>query len=203
MTSLEARQRRWRNGRSFAGVMVAGRNVPLSIVGLLTFVSGWFTFGLVEKFMMGPSSISPMSLFSLALIATALSSPALPQEIVREPASGSVSECKAIFNDVQIGISTSNVELLARNFAPHVGLSLRGDENGTFSAKQAYYVLLNYFRSRKFGRLQFSTIRESKSTPYATGSVEFTHKGTRARAQVYVALTTEGRKPVITQLSIY
>ena len=112
-------------------------------------------------------------------------------------------QSKAIFDDVQAAISSGNVSLLARHFAPQVDVSLRGGESGTFSANQAFYILEDFFRSRRFGRLKFSTVGEVDSNPYATGSADLLYKGNRDLVQVYVALTNAGEKRVITQLNIY
>lgn|GEM_PF-1504255 len=160
-------------------------------------------FWLVHTRMKIRSRIVLSLLAVFAHVLAASGNPALGQGITRDSLGGSKSEYGAILDDVEVGISTSNVGLLAKHFAPQVGINLRGDENGTFSSNQAYYVLMKFFRTRKFARLQFSTVGASDSNPYATGGVEFMYKGAKARAQVYVALMIEGRKHVITQLSIY
>jgi len=125
------------------------------------------------------------------------------QEATRESLATSLGRYQAIFEDVEVGISTGDVSLLAKHFAPQVGINLRDEESGTFSAKQTYYLLQNFFKLRRFGRFAFSTIGESDTGPYATGSVEFTRKGTRGLVQVYLALTLVGERYVITQLTIY
>lgn len=125
------------------------------------------------------------------------------QEAPREPLTQSPERYLAVFNDVEAGISTGNVSLLSKHFAPQVAISLRGDESGMFSSSQTYYVLQNFFKLRRFARCTFSTIGESDANPYASGSVEFSHKGTRGVAQVYVALTFVGGKYVMTHMTIY
>lgn len=125
------------------------------------------------------------------------------QEAERDSLGISDTQCRAIFNDVQAGISSGNTALLSRHFAPQVDVSLRGGESGTFSSDQAFYVFENFFRTRKFGRLRFSTVGEIDSNPYATGSAELLYKGNKQLVQVYVALTNAGERRVITQLNIY
>jgi hypothetical protein len=125
------------------------------------------------------------------------------QEASLESLAVSPDRYLAIFEDVEVGVSTGNVSLLSKYFAPHVAISLRGGESGTFSSNQAYYVLQNFFKLRRFGRFAFSTIGESDAHPYASGSVAFTHKGNRELAQVYVALTFVGERYVITQMTVY
>lgn len=125
------------------------------------------------------------------------------QEAAQESLATSGERCQAIFDDVQAGISSGNVALLARHFAPQVDVSLRGAESGTFSSNQAFYVFEDFFRTRKFSRLRFSTVGEADSNPYATGSADLFYKGNRELVQVYVALMYAGEKHVITQLNIY
>ena len=125
------------------------------------------------------------------------------QGVPGDSSSVSSVQCKAIFEDVQSAISSGNVALLSRHFAPQVDISLRGGESGTFSSKQAFYVFESFFRTRRFSRLRFSTAGEIDSNPYATGSTELLYKGNRELVQVYVALTNAGEKHLITQLNIY
>lgn len=110
---------------------------------------------------------------------------------------------RLIFEDVQLGISAGDIRLLSRHFAPHVAINLRGDETGTFSSNQTYYVLENFLKSRKFARFKFSTIDESDAAVYGSGEAEFMQHGNREIAQIYVAVSLQGRKYVITQLTIY
>jgi hypothetical protein len=177
--------------------------VPLSIDGLLTFVLLWFTFNWVYDHMKTRFD----TLLWLVALATlpigAFGNYCYGQEAPSESLATSLGRYQAIFEDVELGMSTGDVSLLAKHFAPHVGINLREDESGTFSAKQTYYVLQNFFKLRRFGRFAFSTIGESDTGPYARGSVEFTHKGTKDLVQVYLALTLVGEKYVITQMTIY
>ena len=84
-----------------------------------------------------------------------------------------------------------------------VYVNLRGGESGYYSANQAYYLLENYFKTRRLVNFNFTTIGESDSNPYATGSAGFNEKGSRERAQVYVSLSLAGNRWVITQINIY
>ncbi len=110
---------------------------------------------------------------------------------------------RLIFEDVQQGITNSDIALVARHFAPQVSVNLRGDESGTFSSNQTYYVLGDYLKTRRFARFEFSTVEDSNASPYATGEAEFTFNGSRERVQVYVALSHVGEKYLITRLTIY
>lgn len=125
------------------------------------------------------------------------------QEAMGDSQSVSPEQYGAVFGDVQLGISTSNIGLLAKHFAPQIAINLRGDENGTFSSNQTYYVLKNFLKTRRIGGFEFSTMGEAEANPYATGEAELIYKGGRERVQVYVALSFDGKNYLITQLTIY
>ena len=140
---------------------------------------------------------------SVILLCGVFESSGYSQEAPQDSLAAAERGYQAIFEKVQVGISTGTVEPFAKHFAPQVVINLRGDESGTFSSKQTYYVLKNFFDLRRFGGFEFSTIADSDANPYAAGSAEFTYKGTRELVQVYVALTFAGEKYAITQLTIY
>ena len=121
----------------------------------------------------------------------------------RERQNGRKREYDNVFSNIQKGISSGSVELFSRHMAPQVYVNLRGGESGYYSASQAYYLLDNYFRSRRLVNFNFTTIGESDSNPYATGSAGFNFKGSREYAQVYVSLSHAGGRWVITQINIY
>jgi hypothetical protein len=110
---------------------------------------------------------------------------------------------RALFTVIQRSLSSGNVSTLAQHFAPQVQVNFRGAENGYYSASQAYYLLENYFRTRKLLGFEFSTIGESDSNPYATGGASFNVKGSREYAQVYVSLSRSGKQWLISQINIY
>lgn len=110
---------------------------------------------------------------------------------------------RELFTRVQEGLSTGAVDRFSEHMAPQVYINLTGGENGYFSGNQAHYVLAEYLRKRRLVNLKFSTIGETDSTPYATGSATLFVKGTRGIAQVYVSLTRSGEGWNITQLTIY
>ncbi len=110
---------------------------------------------------------------------------------------------RKLFGVIQRSFTTGNVSALSQHLAPQVQVNFRGGESGYYSASQAYYLLENYFRSRKVLGFEFSTIGESDSNPYATGGASFNYKGSREYAQVYVSLSRSGREWLITQINIY
>jgi len=110
---------------------------------------------------------------------------------------------RAVFADVQQGITEGNVSLFSPHFHSQVRVTLRGGESGLYSANQAYYLIENFLRVRKPLTFTFTTYGESANTPYATGSAGYTYHGTRQHVQVYVALAGTGEHWVITHINIY
>ncbi len=125
------------------------------------------------------------------------------QETMQRGLVESRQDYRTLFNVIQRSLSSGNISVLAQHLAPQVQVNFRGAENGYYSANQAYYLLENYFRSRKVLGFEFSTIGESDSNPYATGGASFNIKGSREYAQVYVSLSRTGRQWLITQINIY
>jgi hypothetical protein len=108
-----------------------------------------------------------------------------------------------LIDQVQEGLSTGAVELFTHRMAPQVYVNLRGGENGYFSGNQAHYLLVDYLRNRRMVNLRFSTVGESKDTPYATGSATIVERGTRGIVQVYISLIRAGEDWNVTQIAIY
>ena len=152
--------------------------------------------------MMRISARSVVLAFALVCLLLMASS-SFAQEVAADSESVLSEQYRAVIEDVQLGISTGNMGLVAKHFASRIAVNLRGGESGTFSSNQAYYVLQDFFKTRRIGRFEFSTFGESDANPYAAGEAELMHKGTRERAQVYVALLFDGKKYLITQLTVY
>lgn len=110
---------------------------------------------------------------------------------------------RELFAVIEKSLNNGNVSALTPYLAPQVQVNIRGGESGYYSATQTYYLLENYFRSRKVLGFEFSTIGESDSNPYATGGANLNFKGTRELAQVYVSLARSGQQWRITQINIY
>lgn len=125
------------------------------------------------------------------------------QSPMRQGLVESREDYRKLFTTIQKSLTSGNVGAIAQHLAPQVQVNFRGGENGYYSASQAYYLLENYFRSRKVLGFEFSTIGESDSNPYATGGASFNFKGSREYAQVYVSLSRTGRQWLITQINIY
>ena len=112
-------------------------------------------------------------------------------------------ECNRVFRNFQEGIRAGNITLFSQHLGSQVYVNLRGGENGYYSDNQVHYVLRNYLRAKRLSSFDFTTVGESESNPYATGSAVFIVKGTREIAQVYVSLSYVGERWVITQINIY
>lgn len=110
---------------------------------------------------------------------------------------------RRIFSDIEHGIASGSIEAFSRFMGAQVRLNLRGGESGYYSSSQAYYILENYFKTRKLVNFEFATVGESDSNPYATGSAGFNYKGNREYVQVYVSLSYAANQWVITQINIY
>jgi hypothetical protein len=112
-------------------------------------------------------------------------------------------EVRRVFNNVEDGFSEGSIGRFSPHFGSQVALSLRGGENGSYSANQAYYVLENYLRTRRLVDFSFESVSEFGANPYATGNAGFAVRSGKESAQVYVALARAGGKWVITQINIY
>jgi hypothetical protein len=127
-----------------------------------------------------------------------------PDPLVGDPRRiAATAEHRRIFESIQEGLRAGNVGVLSPYFGSQVLCNLRDGESGYYSANQAFYLLQNYFSTRRLVAFDFSTIGESESNPYATGSVSFNVKGRREVAQVYVSLSQAGDRWVISQINIY
>ena len=126
----------------------------------------------------------------------------------QKPLSQSTS-ASSVFEDIQRGISAGDIYVFVKHFAKQAYVSLRGDEggyysDGYFSENQLMYILQNFFGSRVIMRqFKFSTIDESETGPYATGSGNFMYRGHRELLQIYVALSKLDDRWVITQFNVY
>ena len=136
-------------------------------------------------------------LITAVLLFIAIPSPASAQRM------NGKADYRTVFSDLQEGISSANVSLFSSHFHAQVHVTLRGGESGLYSANQAYYLLQNYFRDRKPAAFRFTTVGDSPTNPYATGSAAFNIRGNRERAQVYAALAYNGDRWVITHINIY
>ncbi len=139
-----------------------------------------------------------MNMLTLALLLVFSSSSSLTLQHA-EPR----EQCQTVFETVRLGLETGAIEPLAGLLGPQVQVNLRGGESGYFSGHQAFYLLDNYFRTRRLLNLRFTTIGDSDTSPFATGGAEIAVRGSREFVQVYIALSRSGDHWVISRLNIY
>lgn len=109
----------------------------------------------------------------------------------------------ALFDQIEKGLVAGDVRSFSRYFGHEVFLNLRGTESGYFSGNQAFYILQNFFASRRTVRFKFTTFDQTDSVPYATGGGSFVLKGKVETLQIYVALARKNESWVITQFNAY
>ena len=120
----------------------------------------------------------------------------LPEEQKRSP-------ILEILKNVEQGIRVNALHEFEGDLGTMVSLSIASDERGYFSMNQAVSILAKYFSSRRPISFTFSKVVESVSTPYATGRFLYVQKGHQESAQVYIALTRQESRWVISQFNIY
>ncbi len=109
----------------------------------------------------------------------------------------------AIFQDVETGIAQGDAGRFSYAFGRQVYLTLHGQEPGYVSASQLVYILDDFFRSHKTVQFKLTTRDAASQSPYATGGGTFAQRGVFERIQVYVGLTRQNDKWVISQLALY
>lgn len=108
-----------------------------------------------------------------------------------------------MFNSVETALVAGDVSSLSPSLAKQVSMTIQGNESGFFSSAQALTILKNFFSSRKPTQFSFSRMNDSVQHPYATGRLDFVHRGSRESVQVYVSLTRQDSAWVISQFNIY
>lgn len=117
---------------------------------------------------------------------------------------GSVSDdLVTIIRNVEAGLLTNDIASFTKHLARHIELNLREDANGFFSSNQTHYILINFFSTRRFHNFQFTKIYLENEAPYATGGGNVIVKGKREIYQVYISLSLQDSRWVITQFNVY
>lgn len=110
---------------------------------------------------------------------------------------------RTFLGQIEHGILNSTLTSTSAYFANQVLVNISGAENGYFSSNQVLSVLQNYFANRKLVSFEFSRFSDQGSAPYATGRYTFANRGNKESAQIYVALTQQDSRWVISQFNIY
>jgi hypothetical protein len=108
-----------------------------------------------------------------------------------------------IFRKIELGLQNNTVDKFKKELGEIVSMTMSSGEHGYYSANQAVSVLVNYFSDRRLVSFGFSQIHEKDSAPYATGRFIYVQKGIQKSAQVYVSLTQQDSRWVISQFNIY
>jgi ribosomal protein S20 len=109
----------------------------------------------------------------------------------------------AIFKNVEYGLQKSSVEEFEKALGSMVSIAIGAGERGYFSKNQAASVLSGYVMGRRATSFQFSRISEKGTAPFATGRLLYIQKGNQESVQVYVSLTRQDSRWVISQFNIY
>lgn len=112
-------------------------------------------------------------------------------------------EVRSMFKSVEIALIAGDVKSLSPLLAKQVSITIQGSESGFFSSAQALTILKNFFSSRKPTQFSFSRMNDTVQHPYATGRLDFIHRGSRESVQVYISLTQQDSAWVISQFNIY
>jgi hypothetical protein len=108
-----------------------------------------------------------------------------------------------LFDTIEAAILAGDVKKLAPYFGKQVNLSLQSGPSGYFSGNQSYYILQNYFSSRKILSFKFTSRKLDDTYPYATGGGTSRAKGVNEILQFYVALAEVDGRWVISQFNVY
>jgi hypothetical protein len=113
------------------------------------------------------------------------------------------SKKSAVFQHIENGIRKSTVEEFEKDLAALISIAIGSGQHGYFSKNQAASVLSGYFSGRRPVSFEFSRTHEQGAAPYATGRFVYVQKGNQESVQVYVSLTRQDSRWVISQFNIY
>jgi hypothetical protein len=113
------------------------------------------------------------------------------------------SKMSAVFHRIEDGIHKSTVEEIEKDLAALVSIAIGTGQRGYFSKNQAVSILSGYFSGRRPVSFDFSRIHEQGTVPYATGRFVYVQKGNQESVQIYVSLTKQDSRWVISQFNIY
>jgi len=113
------------------------------------------------------------------------------------------SDVSKILKKIEQGLKTGSVNEFEKELGTMVSIAIGSNERGYYSMNQSASVLAGYFSGRRPIAFEFSRINEKGLEPYATGRLVYVHKGNQESAQVYVSLTREDSRWVISQFNIY
>ncbi len=116
---------------------------------------------------------------------------------------GKTESVNHAFDAIEAAILAGNVKELTPYFGRQLNLNLRSVKGGYYSSNQSYYILQNFFSSRKIFAFKFTSRKPDDPIPYATGGGSSRMKGVNEILQVYVSLTEVDHRWVISEFNIY
>lgn len=151
------------------------------------------------------SSLFRKILLAVTLMIILISCSSFPQQLntlEKNNLSERQKTISRVFEKIEIGISSGNVDLLSDYLSSQTYLSLSNGIGGYYSSNQAYYVLEDFFRDYKATGFRFGSIQSNNGSPFATGIYKYHFRGMKGSAQVFISLKRSARKWKITQISI-
>ena len=107
-----------------------------------------------------------------------------------------------VFNDIEKGIVSNDVNKFSQYFSPQPYISLVNGVNGYYSSNQAYYIMEDFFNSFKIVSFEMAETKTEGTVSYGKGDYYYEKKGRREVAHLYITLSKSGNKWCITQISI-
>jgi hypothetical protein len=93
-----------------------------------------------------------------------------------------------VFNKLESACAEGDPNQFSPLLAQKIFLNFFTGENGSFSANQAYFILRKFFSEHKVFACSLPTRSVRTSAPYATGQIQYVHRGVRYTALIYAAL---------------
>lgn len=110
--------------------------------------------------------------------------------------------CESIFNSIQEGILSHNVESFSKYLSPQTFLNLVNTTSGYYSSNQAVYVLQDFINNYETSIFNYSELNSDERNPYATGTLKYNYKGKGDSANVFISLKRTGKGWKIKQITI-
>lgn len=108
-----------------------------------------------------------------------------------------------IIRKVEEGIRSGSVKTFRDELGTVVSVSIGSVERSSLSTNQTISVLADFFAIRKTISFHFSLVELKRPAPYATGRVVCIQKGNKESAQIYISLSMQDSRWVISQFNIY
>ncbi len=108
-----------------------------------------------------------------------------------------------IIKSVEEGIRTGSIAKFGNTFGTVVSVSIGSVDQGSLSTNQTISILADYFAILKAISFHFSLVVLNRPVPYATGRFMCIQKGNKESVQIYISLTRQNSRWVISQFNIY